>query len=256
MKVSGKVTLLLSLVLLTVALTAEAQTGGIVMGVGGSATVPINSGGLPYSALRETETVQTLSDGTHIVTKSSARMYRDSQGRTRSEVSPPPQLAAATGSQEPMQIIIVDPVEGVQYVLSPRNHSGTRNDVAPRSLVLIPLQPSPRPAVNVPPPSRPPQELRPTTTTDDLGMQMIDGIWTHGTRTTTTVPVNAQGNDRPLVTVFERWHSDEYGMDIQSKRSDPRTGEMTEHVTIDPTEPNPSLFRPPADYAITEPQHP
>src|SRR5580692_11425883 len=109
MKVSGKVTLLLSLVLLTGSLAAEAQTGGIVMGTGvSSVTVPNNSSGLPYSAIRETETVQTLSDGTHIVTKSSTRTYRDSQGRTRSEFSPPAQLAAATGSQEPMQIIITD----------------------------------------------------------------------------------------------------------------------------------------------------
>jgi len=191
MKVSCKVTLLLSLVLLTVSLTAEAQTGGIVMGV----APPNNSGGLPYSAVRETETVQTLSDGTHIVTKSLTRTYRDSQGRTRNEVSPPPQLAAATGSQEPMQIIITDPVEGVRYILNPRNHSGIRDVFPPRP--PVPPQPLPKP-VNVPPPPSPPprpaQEFRPTTTTDDLGMQMIDGVWTHGTRTTTTVPVNAQGN--------------------------------------------------------------
>jgi hypothetical protein len=222
----------------------------------GPATLPYNSGGssaLPYSAIRENETVRTLSDGTHIVTKSQTRMYRDSQGRTRTEVFPPPEIASATGSQEPMIITIMDPVEGVQYSLNPRNHSGTRNVL--RARPAVPPQPVPRPPVNVTPPPRPPDELRPQTTSEDLGMQTIGGVSAHGTRMTTTVPVNAQGNDRPLVTVFERWYSDEFRMDIRTKRSDPRNGETTENVTIDRTEPDPSLFRPPADYAITEPQH-
>lgn len=234
--------------------------GELAPGVGvsrGSAPLPYNSSGLPYSTIRESQTVRTLSDGTHIVTKSQTRMYRDSQGRTRTEIFPPPQLLSATGSQEPLQIIIMDPIEGVQYFLNPRNHSGTRNVFRARP-AAVPPQPAPKPPVNVAPPQRPPQapqESRPQTTSEDLGMQMIDGVSAHGTRVTTTIPVNAQGNDRPLVTVFEHWYSDELRMDIRSKRSDPRNGETTENVTIDLTESDPSLFRPPADYAITEPQH-
>jgi hypothetical protein len=240
---------------------APSQNGAIAIselspGVGvspGSATLPYNSSGLAYSAIRENETVRTLSDGTHIVTKSQTRMYRDSQRRTRTEIFPPPELLSATGSQEPMLITILDPVEGVQYSLNPRNHSGTRNVF--RARPTVPPQPLPKPPVNVTPPQPPGQELRAQTTSEDLGVQTIDGVSAHGTRMTTTIPVNAQGNDRPLVTVFERWYSDEFRMDIRTKRSDPRNGETTENVMIDRAEPDPSLFRPPADYAITEPQH-
>jgi len=84
---------------------------------------------------------------------------------------------------------------------------------------------------------------------------MIEGVWAHGIRTTTTIPVNAQGNDRPLVMVSENWFSDELKFQLLSKRSDPRGGETTERLTnIDRSEPDPSLFRPPVDYTITEPQ--
>jgi hypothetical protein len=86
---------------------------------------------------------------------------------------------------------------------------------------------------------------------------MIDGLWAHGTRTTTTIPVNAQGNDRPLVMISENWFSEELKLQVLSKRSDPRRGETTDRLTnIDRSEPDPALFRPPADYTITEPQHP
>jgi hypothetical protein len=72
---------------------------------------------------------------------------------------------------------------------------------------------------------------------------------------TTTIPANAQGNDQPIVTVFENWFSDELQIQVSSKRSDPRNGETTDSLTnIDRSEPDPSLFRLPADYTITEPQ--
>ena len=41
--------------------------------------------GAPYSADAVTETIQTLGDGNRIVRNSSAKIYRDSAGRTRRE---------------------------------------------------------------------------------------------------------------------------------------------------------------------------
>jgi len=67
--------------------------------------------------------------------------------------------------------------------------------------------------------------------------------------------VGSQGNDRPIVAVNENWYSDELQTQILSKRSDPRYGESVDRLTnIDRSEPDPSLFLPPADYTITEPQ--
>ncbi len=254
MKVLRKALLSSTSVLFLFSFTALAQNGAFV--TVGSGTVaqlgptgPQGQVGLPYSAVRESETVQTLSDGTHITRKSHTRLYRDSQGRTRTEMFMAEGPNAS--NDEPTQIVINDPVEGANYFLNPRNHTGTRNVVRK----IVPPQQQPKPPVTVQPP--PPQELRTQSKTDDLGTQMIDGVWAHGTRTTTTIPVNAQGNDRPLVMVFENWFSEELKVQLLSKRSDPRGGETTERVTnIDRSEPDPSLFRPPADYTITEPQHP
>ena len=75
--------------------------------------------GAPYSAEATTEAIQTLSDGNRIVRKSSAAVYRDSEGRTRREQT----LAAigpfATAGEPPKTIHINDPVAGVSYMLDP-----------------------------------------------------------------------------------------------------------------------------------------
>jgi hypothetical protein len=61
------------------------------------------------------------------------------------------------------------------------------------------------------------------------------------------------GNDRPLVTTTELWHSKELGLTILSKSSDPRHGEQTLRLTkVSRAEPDPSLFEPPRDYKIVD----
>src|SRR5262249_6528358 len=142
----------------------------------------------PYSATKETQTIQTLSDGTHITRKTRTRFYRDSQGRTRLETFPVDR--PDNSKSEPAQIVIYDPLESANYYLNPSNHTGTRNNF--RMMAQQPLQP--RLPVSSPPP-QPPRPL-PRPTNEDLGMQLIDGLWARGRKITTTVPVNAQGNDR------------------------------------------------------------
>jgi len=76
--------------------------------------------GAPYSAQAVSENIQTLSDGNRIVNKTTASVYRDSEGRTRREHT----LAAigpfATMGDAPVTISINDPVAGVNYALDPR----------------------------------------------------------------------------------------------------------------------------------------
>src|SRR5262245_40396891 len=43
--------------------------------------------GAPYSATATTETVQTLGDGNQIIRKNESKIYRDSEGRTRVEMT-------------------------------------------------------------------------------------------------------------------------------------------------------------------------
>jgi len=61
------------------------------------------------------------------------------------------------------------------------------------------------------------------------------------------------GNDRPIVRVMESWLSPELKITVLSKSSDPRMGENTMRLQgIDRSEPDPALFRAPADYQIVD----
>jgi len=88
---------------------------------------------------------------------------------------------------------------------------------------------------------------------ESLGTQSIEGVMAEGTRMTLTIPAGKIGNDRPIVTVNERWYSPELQTVVLTKNSDPRMGETTYRLTnINRSEPDPSLFQVPADYTVDE----
>ena len=70
----------------------------------------------PYSAEAVTETTQTLADGNRIAHKTTAATYRDSEGRTRRDMTLPAIGPLATGDA-PSFVIINDPVANMTYHL-------------------------------------------------------------------------------------------------------------------------------------------
>jgi hypothetical protein len=89
------------------------------------------------------------------------------------------------------------------------------------------------------------------TRTEQLGVQNFEGVDAEGTRTITTIPADAIGNERPIEIVYERWYSKELQMIVYSKHSDPRFGEQTYRLTnINRSEPDPSLFQVPTSYKL------
>jgi hypothetical protein len=88
--------------------------------------------GAPYSAEAVTESIQTLADGNRIVNKSTAMVYRDSEGRTRREHTLTALGPFATSGDAPQTISINDPVAGVNYALDPRTK--TAHKMAPMKL--------------------------------------------------------------------------------------------------------------------------
>ncbi|MBQ5940717.1 hypothetical protein J8847_11835 [Massilia sp. AB1] len=86
------------------------------------AILPLHGGRVvknaPYSALAVSERVQQLADGNQIVRKNSTMNYRDSAGRTRTEVR--------DDNGEVRVVTIHDPVEGVRYILRPKNKTATK----------------------------------------------------------------------------------------------------------------------------------
>ena len=87
--------------------------------------------------------------------------------------------------------------------------------------------------------------------TEDLGVQNIEGVDAEGTRTITTIPAGAIGNERPIEIVYEKWYSKELQIIVKSVHNDPRYGEQTYRLTnIIRSEPDPSLFEVPNGYTF------
>jgi hypothetical protein len=83
--------------------------------------------GAPYSAQAVTETIQTLGDGNRIVNKSTSSLYRDTEGRTRRELTLK-MLGSLGDSGEPLQTIFInDPVAGVSYSLDSKTHTAHKS---------------------------------------------------------------------------------------------------------------------------------
>jgi hypothetical protein len=92
------------------------------------------------------------------------------------------------------------------------------------------------------------------TRTEQLGIQNFEGVDAEGTRTITTIPADAIGNERAIEIVYERWYSKELQLIVYSKHSDPRFGEQTYRLTnINRSEPDPSLFQVPTSYRLLNP---
>jgi hypothetical protein len=248
--------------------------------------------GAPFSAEAISESVQTLSDGNKIVHSNTTRMFRDSEGRYRREGDSTAgsgfsfsysDAVSTFGFQD--AISISDPVANVRYSLNPANKTARRMNALPRlgegtfvfsGQTLSPAMKAQIETATVKKAQTAAVPALPTmvvggdnvfaTTivtgkgfnagkTESLGTREFDGVTAEGTRTVTTIPAGTIGNERPIDSVYERWYSKELQLIVYSVRSDPRFGEQVYRLAnISRSEPDRSLFVPPADYKIvTEP---
>ena len=88
---------------------------GFEAGIGGKTVT-----GAPFSASVSTQTTQTLADGNVIQHSTTGTFARDSQGRTRRDMTLPAiGPFAASGEAPPHMVEINDAVAGVHYILDP-----------------------------------------------------------------------------------------------------------------------------------------
>ena len=73
-----------------------------------------------------------------------------------------------------------------------------------------------------------------------------------GSREVTTLKAGVMGNEKPEPIVKEFWYSPRLGINVITKRFDPRASAMQNFVvgSINLAEPNANLFEPPAGYRI------
>ncbi len=91
--------------------------------------------GAPFSADIFSETIQTLANGTLITQRFTGRIYRDSQGRARTERA----FQMGGISETKHTIAIFDPIAGVNYTLDPETRIAHKAD---SSVKVIPPRPS------------------------------------------------------------------------------------------------------------------
>jgi hypothetical protein len=249
--------------------TNPAPSGGGM--VGGLISVASGFGGIrtiagePFSAEEESERSQVLADGTHVSQNTQLHLYRDSQGRTRSETLP----ARLQETRAPVFVHIYDPVAKVRYMLDVQRQVAHVMPVPGENRPR--LEPAQSDATDQPQTraQRVPVQIRTSQTTTDpadetprirvshasLGTQTFEGIEARGLQTTRTIPVGAEGNDRPIEIVCENWESPELKLMMLSKCTDPLHGDHTTRVvSIDRSEPDPSLFQVPPDFKIEDQQ--
>jgi hypothetical protein len=206
----------------------------------------------PYSAVRESSNVQTLADGTHISHKpTSEKIYRDSQGRLRTERS---LCQGPSVTSDALVIEILDPVSGYSYILDEQNHIAHRFALQVRHPLTPPVPTTNTGAVgHIPTSVVSRQASRPDMNTESLGTQTMESVLVEGTRTTQVIPEGSLGNDRPITIVSEIWTSPDLEIIIFTKSNDPRYGEMTMRLTnIELSNPILSLFQPPPDYKVVD----
>ena len=217
----------------------------------------------PYAADIVTETTQTLTDGNHIRQSSTAKVYRDTEGRTRREQSLNTLGGLAPSSNLPQVVFINDPVAGFNYALNPQNRTATKSAWA-RPGRGAAAQSSSQPMARLRQQSANGgaagagrwgrgAAARQNIKTESLGRQTIEGVPADGTRTTMTIAAGQWGNEQPIQIVTERWYSPDLQTVVLSKRTDPRMGEtVSKLANISRSEAPNSLFEPPADYKVAE----
>lgn len=209
--------------------------------------------GQPFSADITTTHVQTLADGNRITNTTTSHMYRDSEGRTRRENT---LMLRGMDDQVPKIITINDPVAGTRFFMNDMGHTAQkiRTNMGPMDFKHVGDVPDLPPMAMGTFFAGPTRDGTEDQKSEDLGEKSIEGVMSHGTRLTSTIPAGKIGNERPITVTTELWHSVELGIDMLKIHNDPWSGETTTKVTnISRTEPDKALFAPPGNYKVMEP---
>jgi hypothetical protein len=196
--------------------------------------------GAPFTATISTKTTQVLADGNRIDRTTTGTIARDSQGRTRRDMTLPAIGAWETADQAaPHVVFINDVVSGTQYVLD-TNRKIAHEVRLVRGGRRIRIQGDP-----------PGTQGAGDVTTTPLGTKTINGVSAQGTRYTRTIPAGQIGNEKPIVITTERWYSPALHLYVLTRTSDPMRGDSVRQLTdIQTGEPAPALFQVPSDYKL------
>jgi hypothetical protein len=201
--------------------------------------------GAPFTLTLQTEWVKTLFDGGTITSVNQRKIARDASGRIYQERW---YLVPKNGKiQSQMTTIqISDPNKHTHYncFMLEEPKVCELGTFAPSTNAVYMNQgplagPLPNDAGNV--------------IHEDLGKQLISGVETAGTRDSTIYNPGIFGNDLKMTVEREFWYSPQLGINLISRRSDPRFGVQMFTVTnLILTEPDPKLFELPEGFRVED----
>lgn len=199
--------------------------------------------GAPYSAVAVVQTQASFADGNSITTKHQTNVFRDGQGRVRTEETVTP--SASSGKQAYQIVTILDYVGGNRYMLDSSTMTAFQSPLRtpkPGSGRMMPAGRGPRQGS---------AENAPQIAHTALAPQSVNGLLSTGAHHVETIPAGQIGNERPIQITRTMWISNELKVPVQIKSSDPRFGTTSmDLMNVVQAEPSPSLFMVPAGYAV------
>lgn len=222
--------------------------------------------GSPFSADVTYEFTHVLGDENRIHRESHGRVFRDGEGRVRSEMAD--EMPLRTGV---VHITIQDPVSQTFVTLFPQNkraivHPMVHTDAAGRGIGVGSAADSNGAAQNPsaaerleqlkavqPAQAAVPGVGRKPLKKEELGVKEIEGFMASGIRYSHAIAAGEIGNEKPMVTVNEAWRCEDLKAVLVSIYDDPQSGRrVTRLSNIQAGEPDAQLFQIPADYTVQE----
>jgi hypothetical protein len=197
----------------------------------------------PFTATVSTTWIRQLPDGSTIAWKNHRTIARDAAGRVFQERR---MFVPESGNDEPAlrQTEISDPVAHEFYVCKPLEHVCRLEQFSRVETANMVSPGNGRKQAGSP-------EM------EDLGKQSIGGLEAVGTREITVIPAGAMGNNSPLMSKREFWYSPQLGINLITRRQEPRAGEQNFEVSdIAIGEPDAKLFAPPSGFKILDTRRP
>ncbi len=208
----------------------------------------------PYSGVRISTCKKLLADGTVYKATQKTWEWRDSEGRTRYET-----LDGVSDDTKWHDVQVYDPVKHVWWHWrdTPDKTAVAVRYKAKVDFVEPPINRRILPNGNQDPPlmAHFQKPEGPGYKEEILTPTNINSGWAAGNRLIDLVAPGWGNNksNHPEVVVNEFWVSTELEEEVRHLCDDPELGTTSQNlVNIDQTEPDPSLFRPPADYAVLD----
>jgi hypothetical protein len=193
----------------------------------------------PFSAVVTTEWTRIMPDGSTGTMKNHRTVARDSLGRIFQER----RSFTPDGDKQITRIFELDYQDTARHEMSV-----CRPDA---QVCTVYRYDAPAAAASMPKAGLLPNGMG-TVTREDLGPKTIEGVEVVGSREVTTLNAGAMGNEKPQPVVKEFWYSPVLGINVITRRFDPRASAVQNFVVsgINLGEPDAKMFEPPAGYRM------